>query len=220
MEDLKRGDTSLRRERLTFLEENAGYLEDSNTVRESAHELGLPELLAKFAVSENAEIAAAAVSLIGQLGLEEAYLRRVVVPRIGKENPAEVRREAIKALSVKGNEWAEPLLRELLLEIVQEETSAPRTIIWGLAQALAELGQPRSIPTMIAAIEADNTYNTIYGIGYFGLGEMTGVEYDASHDGAWWRNWWEKNKERFSLEAAQAELPKIQPGARDANYLK
>jgi hypothetical protein len=44
---------------------------------------------------------------------------------------------------------------------------------------------------MIAVIDADNTYDTVYGVGYFGLGRLIGVEYDKSHNGAWWRRWWE-----------------------------
>ena len=39
------------------------------------------------------------------------------------------------------------------------------------------------IPTMIAVIIADDTYDSIYGVGYFGLRKFTGVEYDESHDG-------------------------------------
>lgn len=62
---------------------------------------------------------------------------------------------------------------------------------------------------MIALIEADNTYDTIYGIGYFGLGKLTGVSYDESHDGAWWREWWEKNKHRYPVEIQALEIPRL-----------
>jgi hypothetical protein len=41
----------------------------------------------------------------------------------------------------------------------------------------------------------------VYGVGYFGLTPLTGVQYHESHDGAWWRQWWEKNKTRFERAA-------------------
>jgi hypothetical protein len=50
---------------------------------------------------------------------------------------------------------------------------------------------------MIQVIELDNTYGTIYGVGYYGLGRLTGVTYDQSHDGKWWRTWWEQNKSKY-----------------------
>jgi len=64
---------------------------------------------------------------------------------------------------------------------------------------------------MIAVIEADNTYDTVYGVGYFGLGKLTGVSYDEKHDGAWWRAWWEKNKQRFPAQVQALEVPRLQP---------
>ena len=65
-----------------------------------------------------------------------------------------------------------------------------RSMLWSSAQALAEIGDPIVIPTMIAVIASDDTYDTVYGVGYFGLGKLTGVKYDEGHDGDWWRAWW------------------------------
>jgi predicted esterase len=63
---------------------------------------------------------------------------------------------------------------------------------------------------MIAVMDADNTYDTVYGIGWFGLHRITGVPYDDSHDGAWWRQWWEKNKERYPAAVREMKIPKLQ----------
>jgi predicted esterase len=92
--------------------------------------------------------------------------------------------------------------------------------LWSASIALAEAGDPRSIPLLIGAIEADNSYDTVYGVGYFGLGfaelgKRTGVRYSPYHDGAWWRRWWDKNKSRFSEQAQSipiAEFPKTKHG--------
>lgn len=65
----------------------------------------------------------------------------------------------------------------------------------------------RAVPTLIGLIEADNTYDTIYGVGYFGLSPLTGVDYDEMHDGAWWRKWWEENNRRFPEDVQSLEIP-------------
>ena len=78
-----------------------------------------------------------------------------------------------------------------------------------LVRAVAGHQDPRAIPVLIGMIDADNSYDTIYGVGYFGLGRITGVEYSAFHDGAWWRRWWEKNKSRFPPQVQGAAIPDL-----------
>jgi hypothetical protein len=77
------------------------------------------------------------------------------------------------------------------------------------AQAVAEFEDPAAIPFLIGVIDADNTYDTVYGVGYFGLGPLTGVTYSESHDGAWWREWWEKNKSRYPASAQATPIPDL-----------
>jgi predicted esterase len=76
-----------------------------------------------------------------------------------------------------------------------------------LASAIAEHKDPTAIPTLIGIIEADNTYDTIYGVGHFGLGELTGVAYEKTHDGKWWRRWWDANKHKFAKEVQSIAIP-------------
>src|SRR6185436_3645188 len=96
-----------------------------------------------------------------------------------------------------------------------------RSSWWEVSRGLSALGDPAAIPTMIAMIEADgSTYDSVYGIGYFGLGygelgKLTKVKYDEKHDAAWWRAWWEKNRSRFG-EAGNAAIPSVRPRALDA----
>ena len=77
----------------------------------------------------------------------------------------------------------------------------------GIARSFAEAKDPRAIPLLIGVIAADNSYPSVYGLGYFGLGELTRVEYNASHDGTWWRNWWAENKKNYSAEVQAYEIP-------------
>jgi RNA polymerase sigma factor (sigma-70 family) len=179
--------------------------------RRAALDAGLLRTLGRWASAADAgatdvenQLAIQAVTAIGQLKPGEADLRRVVVPLIAREKPAEVRNAAILALEDEQNAWAIDLLLDVLRTRPVERGQS-----FSAARALAGIGDPRVIPTMIAVIEADNTYETVYGVGYFGLGKLTGVRYDESHDGAWWRRWWEKNKERYPEAVRALEIPRL-----------
>ena len=104
------------------------------------------------------------------------------------------------------------------VKVFQEEfaklASGENSNIWNASTALASAGDARAIPVLIGAIEADNSYETVYGVGYFGLGmdkigEVTKVQYSPFHDGAWWRRWWEANKPNFPEEAQQIAIPEF-----------
>jgi len=75
---------------------------------------------------------------------------------------------------------------------------------------VAQFQDPSAIPFMIGAIEAKEGYDTVYGIGYFGLGRLTGVDYDDSHDGAWWRAWWNESKVQYPENVQAIEIPDLQ----------
>jgi hypothetical protein len=85
--------------------------------------------------------------------------------------------------------------------------------VWSWAMQVAQFQDPTAIPFMIGAIEAKGGYETVYGIGWFGLGRLTGVDYDESHDGAWWRAWWNENKGQYPAEAQAIEIPDLRQHA-------
>jgi hypothetical protein len=68
---------------------------------------------------------------------------------------------------------------------------------------------PSAIPYLIALIGADNSYDTVYEVGYFLLSRMTGVKYCVFHDGAFWKRWWEKNKKNYSGEIQKIKIPEL-----------
>jgi predicted esterase len=78
-----------------------------------------------------------------------------------------------------------------------------------VSEEIAEHKDPHAIPTLIGIIDADNSYDTIYGVGYYSLGKITGVRYSPFHDGAWWRRWWEKNKSRYPEEVQSIAIPEL-----------
>ncbi|MGL6194212.1 MAG: hypothetical protein ACRC2T_05260, partial [Thermoguttaceae bacterium] len=78
-----------------------------------------------------------------------------------------------------------------------------------IAESIAGFNDPAAIPYLIAAIDADNSYATVYGIGYFGLGYVTDVKYSPFHDGAFWKRWWEKNKSKYPENVQNIPIPEF-----------
>jgi predicted esterase len=110
------------------------------------------------------------------------------------------------------------LIRKLLADYPNAKES--NTDMSHIAEQLVRINNPRAIPVLIGVIDADNSYATVYGLGYFGLGRMTDVAYSPFHDGAWWRRWWEANKQRYHAAAGEAipEYPKTAHGAKYVAY--
>jgi predicted esterase/tRNA A-37 threonylcarbamoyl transferase component Bud32 len=197
-------------DRLKLLERNASLLRKYSNAAPAA---GLDAIVATHCAAKDETVAVQALQTAGQLGFNDEQAQAVFLPRISPENPPAVRAAAMRALGRTSRPWAlEPVLTNLIEVVLHGPGDG--MLIWAAAQCLAATGSPRVIPTMIALIEADNTYNTIYGIGYFGLNKLTGVAYDEKHDGAWWRNWWSNNQQRFPPEVQGLAIPRFDAVAR------
>lgn len=160
--------------------------------------------------------ASRALSAVDALPIDRARIDRVVVPLLAKGTPSSLRGSAARVLGKPENAWALPLLLDALKDTVPAAGGLDASDI---ATALATMGDAAAIPTMIAVIDSNNKYETVYGVGYFGLSNLTGVKYDETHDGPWWRDWWEKNKARYP-EAVRnqpiPDLPRAAPAAKPA----
>ncbi|MEZ6021570.1 MAG: sigma-70 family RNA polymerase sigma factor, partial [Planctomycetota bacterium] len=168
---------------------------------------GFEDMLRNWIASgQHPELTASALRMLGQLAPGETYLRQSVLPIV--QNPdlhsLELRNAAWDALGKPGATWAVAPALECMLK-----TPAESANYFSPARALAEIGDPSAIPTLIAMIVADDTYATRYGVGYFGLGKLTGVEYHESHDGAWWANWWNTNQDHLPAEIRGMSLPTV-----------
>jgi predicted esterase len=147
--------------------------------------------------------------MLTQLQVGEEDVRRIAVPLLAKNVPSDVRTAAVGAIGRKEFPWAVDLLIDALKMTAGESGRTVRPDLWGIAGTLAGLDDPKAIPVMIAVIDDDNTYNTVYGVGYFGLGRLTGVKYDDAHDGAWWRKWWENNREKYPAPVRDMAIPEL-----------
>lgn len=169
---------------------------------------GLPDLLGNLARGNDPRAAVQALNAASGLPLGDAWLRDVALPLLKTANTWEVTEAAAGVLSRSGSEWA---LKPLLDTLTESVYSTNHHLGFSLTTDIAAIKSPKAIPMMIALIEAENTYDTVYGIGYFGLGKLTGVEYNPEHDGTWWRQWWTNNKQRFPADVQVMEIPKLNP---------
>ncbi|MEE8105624.1 MAG: sigma-70 family RNA polymerase sigma factor [Planctomycetota bacterium] len=136
----------------------------------------------------------AAWNWITVLRPDESFLKETVLPharRHGEQGTGNNAANAIRILAASKHAWVFDELIPLL--------RAPGNK-FGLGNAFSSYGDKRAIPHLIAAIAADPQYQTVYGLGYFGLGKLTGVKYDESHDGKWWLAWWDKNRDRLPAD--------------------
>jgi beta-lactamase regulating signal transducer with metallopeptidase domain len=118
----------------------------------------------------------------------------------------------------KGNPQADKIVQQMIDQFGQ---GGGRTGNWDYATRLGYLKYEPAIPALIGVIDADNSYDTIYGTGWFALTKITGVPYSPFHDGAWWRRWWEKNKVRYPESIRNTpipELPKTATGRKHVPY--
>lgn len=153
------------------------------------------------------DAAGLAAKLIKSQKPDEAFLREVVVPALDAKSSS-MQYQAAQILGDVNQDWT----LDLLLAKIQEKSKGSLTgglSLTPFAQAIAQHRQPRAIPPLIAIIESQNGYDTVYGVGYFGLTPLTGVDYDESHDGAWWHEWWAKNRTRFPEAVRSMEIPAV-----------
>ncbi|HEV3136878.1 MAG TPA: hypothetical protein VGZ26_03220 [Pirellulales bacterium] len=104
-------------------------------------------------------------------------------------------------------------------ELLAATTRDDRKKIEDLAQKIAKDEGAKSIPFFIGLIDADNSYDTVYGIGYFHLRHLTEVRFSYLHDGPWWRRWWSANRQPFPEEVRSLEVPVFEKTAHGRRYI-
>ena len=127
--------------------------------------------------SHNEAVVKSALKHLREFGVSESFLRANVLAII-RGRPV-LRAAALRALGLKGALWA---VEHLLPWVADSDED----VFLAAAEALAEIGDARAIPAMIEAMKSDPSPSRIYNLGNFGLEPLTGVEYDAAHDGKWW----------------------------------
>ncbi len=186
--------------------------------RRGALDGGLARTLGRWASAadvrsgrEEIQLAVYALQILHRLRPEEPDLRRVVLPLIAREKPVQVRSLAIQALGGQKNAWAFDVLLETLERSIEEDMQVRGNIAEAAASALVTFDDPRVIPSLIAVIAAIEYDNTAWNY-QSALNRLTGVRYDPSHGGGWWRRWWEKNREKYPEAVRVLEIPRLPRG--------
>jgi hypothetical protein len=104
--------------------------------------------------------------------------------------------------------------RERMLAAIAANDLSP---VRGLALRIGEREKDKSIPFLIGVLDADNSPETLYDVGYFGL-RFTGVEFSPFHDGPWWRRWWEANRKRFPEHVRNTPIPALEKTKHGRRY--
>lgn len=214
---MEKAEPAAARKHAQRLKDAWGPFHEMGETRQVALDAGLMKLierwisagLAPMADKVQIELAADGLKLLSLLRLGEEDVQRIAVPLLAESVPSSIRVGAMRVVNRKEFPWAVDRLLEVATRPRRPSDRSVDTEVWELAGSLASQEDPRVIPTMIALIEADNTQTTIYGIGYWGLSKLTRVEFDEKHDGAWWRAWWEKNRERYPEPVRSMEIPKL-----------
>ncbi len=198
------GDAS-NAEVLAFLADISNTIGTDPLLRRIVIAENLPALLLRAIEKGAPQARAPALLTLRALRMDEAWLRAHVLPIITSNSDGELRSAAIRLLGAPGNTWAV----EPLIQILADATAQPngRDAIWMTAAALGDVGDFRAIPPLIGALAADNVAPTIEQIGRFGLGRLTTVAFDASHDAGWWRRWWELNRSQFADDVRDSPIP-------------
>ena len=177
-------------------------------LRELFREAGFPDVIARLIrLDGNGEVIDSALRWMQQFGADEGWLRGHILPVIENRElyTSSVVDSAFNVLGQEGNTWAIEPITDVMLSI-RITDGLPYS---SAARALAEIGDRRVIPTLIGMIVASDEYATNYGVGYFGLSKLTGVDYDESHGAEFWLEWWEKNRRFMPAHVQGMDIPRI-----------
>ncbi len=175
-------------------------------------EHGVLQLIEHWLATETERVREVALSWVRSLDPNESWLRVFVLTYIEEPEgvPSKVLNKALVALSEPENDWAvEPILDFLEFRVAHPQTAEYLGDgIGSAADALAVIGAKRAIPRLIGVVLKDPTGQAKGLVGYFGLSKLTGVKFDEKRmDGAYWADWWRRNRSRFPADVAELEIP-------------
>ena len=142
--------------------------------------------------------------IVAEFSPNETYLRETVLPLVHAPDKP-VRCQALVALAKLRYPSAYGLLKAGLVD----ELPGNPPGYFEMAQEFANYRNPEAIPFLIGLIASDNN-STIYDVGYFALGQvLTGVPYSSTHDGNWWRIWWDANRSKLPAGVRDIPIPEF-----------
>jgi len=190
-----------------FIEENGELMRDLGAGRRAADRAGYLDVLGSWLDGGEAETQTAMRLISGQR-MKRPDLEKLVLPRVKQSKNFATRTWAIATLGDSKASWALDDLHGILTTSLDKPEDI-RPLIPALCRTLASIGDARSIPVLIATMDAEATAAGTHTITSSGLAPLTGVKVKDGQDAAWWRNWWEKNRSRFPENVRALEIPAI-----------
>jgi predicted esterase len=190
--------------------DTADTLWRNQPLREAARKAGLFDAVRPHLVGDRVkpEDQQAILNSLRSFEVPESLLRDMLADTQAKSKAAQKIQSA--ALNFLANKRYRPAYVSLKEQLPREVLSpASGGYAFGIADDLAAFGEPELIPLMIGVIAADNNYESVYGVGYFGLGSLTGVPYDSTHDGEWWKLWWATHKNKLPESVRALPIPEF-----------
>lgn len=180
-------------------------------------EAGALEVAERWLDSEDERMHVVGAELLTLVQPDEQQARRVVLPRLASEEGAddELFARLADSLAQPGAAWAV----DPLVSVLDRVGDRRWTRMMLVAKALGTIGDARATPALIrrlvvaenAGLSESEAREVRHAIGNYGLSKLTGVPYDASHDAAWWSEWWERNKARIVPESETLSMPAFAP---------
>ncbi len=169
-------------------------------VKDLVMKAGAGAILEKALSMGDASTQKAALDWVSRMTPDSSWLQTHVAPLLTSSDTGTLT-AACYTLGREDVPWARDRLTELMKTNSIVRSSA--------ASALGMMGDARAIPEMISAIVSDPSSKTIYDVGYFGLGKLTGVSYSEKHDGEWWLQWWESNRAHMPEEIRHVTIGRM-----------
>ena len=187
----------------------------SGARRKIAIEMKLPDTLARLLHSDQTpEVNQNALVLLHAFMPGRAVFSRVeqdaarILPLLARKK-ADNDYMTMSLLTPYRGKWA----TDLLLETAKKRyMSNP----YGICYTLSVSKSPRVIPTLIAIMEDEDGESYMRYTVAQGLARLTHTTENINHNGAWWRDWWQKNKAHLPEEARNEPIPDLQLGNRYA----
>ncbi|MBI5365042.1 MAG: RNA polymerase sigma factor [Planctomycetes bacterium] len=175
---------------------------------------GLLDALANAVERGDEDARTQALAWSKAVAADEPWLRTFVTPRIDSATDETTRSACFDALARSDCAWARTEVEAYLRRVAEappletDEREGARDSALAAARAIGAMDDPAAIPELIGTLARDRTGRYGYALGHFALAPLTGVQYDPSHDAAWWREWWEKNAERLPPHVRALSIPR------------
>lgn len=192
-----------------FFEEAGQLMMEIDASRTAAMKAGWAKMLVSWLTADDLS-AQAAMRLSTSVKFRKRELQDYILPLIRKDGGGSisVRCWAIALLGDSRASWACDELLKVLRESFEKQSDL-RAMLAPMSRALASIGEARAIPVLIGAAEAEGSPAAINTVGQYGLTPLTGVKQLEERDLAWWRDWWQRNRNRYGEAASKLDVPSL-----------